>query len=462
MNNDVQIKKYSEFTEERYATKAEVRNELKIGLIDSIWNTIMEYREKFYRVLPLKQIDNSSLKLCYCQNISNKIQSLDSKLIRSYSKVVELKQSKDNYRIFKNNIYSETLNFYCTYKNIPVSKEFLRSVVMKDIKRLNNEYSDVVRYLSCLEYIESKFVNPINEDFLADLYSLMTGNAELVSFYREKDDTNPSNNVLIDRIYSCAPTKLISPMMNLLFDYLNSSADDGILKAIIAFYYFMYIKPFPNYNLELTTLVMKICLGRNRVWEVCSILPLEKIMLENMDKINQEVQKSGDISYFVDKVYSLIDSSIDDFLDSIANINVEMLRSDFYQEDEGVSLIEEVEDTSLEVKANNEPIEENKIAYVYKKESLAVSYIPPALDEKEASRLEEHLLELDPTMRRNEAAFYARHCTMGKKYTISQCKKYLNSAYETARKTMERLVELGYYRREMVKNKSVYTPILRK
>lgn len=457
--NDAQIKKYSEFTEHKYSTKTEVKNELKIGLIDSIWNSIIEYREKFFKVLPLKQIDNSLLKVCFCQNILNKLQNLDSKLIRSYSKVIELKTAKDNFRIFKNNMYAECLSFYCSYKNIPSSKEFLRSVVMEDIKKINNEYSDIVRYLSCLKYIEDKYVNPVNEDFLAELYSIITGNSELVSFYREKDDSNPYNTVLIDRIYTSAPTKLIAPMMNMLFDYINNGDEDGIIKAITVFYYFNYIKPFPKYNLELSMVLMKMCLGRNRIWEACSFLPLENLFIHNFEKVYQEIQRSSDVTYLIDSLYELINESINSILDNAANMSADILRKDFYKTD---SEEETKNDVVIEEKPVSNPIVEENVSYVAKKETIAVSYIPPALDEKEASRLEEHLLELDPTMRRNEAAFYARHCTMGKKYTISQCKKYLNSAYETARKTMERLVELGYYRREMVKNKSVYTPILKR
>ena len=95
-------------------------------------------------------------------------------------------------------------------------------------------------------------------------------------------------------------------------------------------------------------------------------------------------------------------------------------------------------------------------------EQIAVSYVPPVLDEKQASRLEQHLLELDPSLRKHEAKFYARHCTLGKKYTISQYKKAIGCVYETARTSMDHLVELGYYRKEAVKNKNVYTPIPRK
>ncbi|MBO4286198.1 MAG: hypothetical protein J5880_02555, partial [Bacilli bacterium] len=83
-------------------------------------------------------------------------------------------------------------------------------------------------------------------------------------------------------------------------------------------------------------------------------------------------------------------------------------------------------------------------------------------DEAEAKKLEKQLLELDPLLRKGEAKFYARHCVLGRNYTIQQFKKTNNCAYETARTGMDHLVELGYYRKGAIKNKFIYTPIPRR
>ena len=48
------------------------------------------------------------------------------------------------------------------------------------------------------------------------------------------------------------------------------------------------------------------------------------------------------------------------------------------------------------------------------------------------------------------------------KYTISQYKKCLNCAYETARTSMDGLVYLGFYSKEPLKNKYIYTPVKKK
>ena len=92
-------------------------------------------------------------------------------------------------------------------------------------------------------------------------------------------------------------------------------------------------------------------------------------------------------------------------------------------------------------------------------QNIAISNLPTGLSEEEASKLENHLLELNPYLTRGQAYFYARHCTIGMCYTISQYKKEVGCAYETARCSMDNLVTLGYYVKKQLKNKYIYTPV---
>ena len=89
---------------------------------------------------------------------------------------------------------------------------------------------------------------------------------------------------------------------------------------------------------------------------------------------------------------------------------------------------------------------------------LAVSYIPDEIDEKTALRLERHLLELDVRLSKGQAFFYARHCTLGMYYTIEQYRKAVKCVYETARTSMDKLAEYGYYEKGGAGKKFVYTP----
>ena len=69
------------------------------------------------------------------------------------------------------------------------------------------------------------------------------------------------------------------------------------------------------------------------------------------------------------------------------------------------------------------------------------------------------LLEMDPMLKKSQAHFYVHHCTQGRYYTIQQFVKFEGCVYETGRTSMDDLAKLGYYRRDQIKNKFVYTPI---
>lgn len=117
---------------------------------------------------------------------------------------------------------------------------------------------------------------------------------------------------------------------------------------------------------------------------------------------------------------------------------------------------------------------EEKVAPAYKKEKEIVPTVNiqrheqampthiATIDEKDALKFEEYLLESDPMLRKTQAHFYARHCSLGKYYSIQQFKKCEKVVYETARTSMDMLAKLGYYKKEQIKNKFVYTPIERK
>jgi len=71
-----------------------------------------------------------------------------------------------------------------------------------------------------------------------------------------------------------------------------------------------------------------------------------------------------------------------------------------------------------------------------------------------------HLVELNPLIRFHQALFYANNHTKGRFYTIGNFKQAADCAYETARTSMDFLTSLGLYRKEQLKNKFVYTPVV--
>ena len=478
------------FTEETYATKSEVSRELRMSLIDNIWSNILKYRASYYRYLSLKSIDKNQLMICYCQAVNNNINVMDSKLLKQMGDYMKINSTNGDLSHFEDMCYINSLRQLARKNNVDISDIQLRSIVQGDVRNLSYDKRFLRRYLAALRFIKEKYSHEINIDFLADLYSAFTENPELTSFYRTSEDRNPNNRVLIDRIYSSAPVYLIDSLMNALFSFISTSSLSSVIKAIIVLYFVNYVRPFPSENEEIAMLLAKAVLANGSLSDFGAILPMENILNVNMDAMNKvcvEVQKTNDLTYFVNFILKALDSSLDALNDIKANYTSETLKKDMYREDaEPVSTTSFVTNVEPEPAPAPKPVVEEPTpapapvvppkpapapavqspkptpAPAPVSHELAFNALPPALDEKQAARLEEHLLEMDPSLKKGEAYFYARHCTMHMHYTIEQYKKALGCAYETARTSMEHLVKLHYYEKMLVNNKKfVYTPIKR-
>ncbi len=577
------------FTDNSYATRSEVSNELKLGYIDGVWSQILSYRNNFSHLISLRLVDNSAFSFCFAPGIKEKIEHADT-LVSRFSEKVRENATEEDFESYKEIAHVDCLKEIVSAEHLIASEDDLYKIAEgvslnpKEASSLRN----LTNYMAALKFIEGYDISEVDEDLLSLIYSKLTGNDNLTSFYRTSDDIN---NTLIGKTYESAPSEYIERMMNGLFTFLRDRETHPLAKALMISFYICYVKPFPSLNTEVSILLMKSELIKEYGKEM-AFAPIEKFFSATTDQIKKmsiEVQSTKDITYYVYAVIPYLENALNQGIDRTSSYRSVEIRRDFYQADEApktekVSLFDEIETPVVEAVKEEpvyeapkpapeevyeppkeepvptpiveprradadtisiggtieeeEPIEEEieetvslfdepeetqeeeieesvtvkedlvppeirpipkpepvkeapkveetkpiptpepkvkpapireetpapkeeRVGYSPAREEIA-SYLPPVLDEREAQRLEEHLLELDPSMHKGEAAFYARHCTLGKKYTISQCKKYLGCAYETARKTMEGLTELGYYKREMVKNKSVYTPLDRK
>ena len=494
-NNELAIR----FTEGKYATKAEVAKELRMSMIDTIWSNILNYRSSFNSYLAIKSIEKNQLVICSCPSINALVNSTDMKLIRVMKEYSHLNVNNGDLRRFEDECLIKSLMHLAKVHELEVTENYVRSLIHGDIREPAPSMRVLTRYLDALKYIKKSHVSPINVDYLAEIYSRLLGTEELTSFYRSTEDSNRENRVLIDRVYTSAPTALIEPMMESLFMFIANSTLSSVCKASIAYYYINYIQPFANYSDEVALLLAKAILAHFDLGEAGVLLPLETLLSENQEEIARlfvEVQKTSDVTYFLYFALKQVEKKCDELLDLNARIQADMLRNDFYRSDEvkkpepsGVSYVTEQpslfdsnmqEPVREEPKPEPAPIREEPVRQApeqpkveareerqpepvkEQQETIAVSYIPPVLDEKQALRLEQHLLELDPSLRKHEAHFYARHCTLGKSYTIAQYKRMIGCVYETARTAMDHLVELGYYRKDSSNKKFIYTPIPRK
>lgn len=477
-----------EFTEAKYCSRREIGNELGISVPEDMWNKIQNYRRSFYNSLSLKDVEGKDLFVCLYPTLANKINQIEAKVSRiaeDYARLDELNGDKQH---FKFACLSDALKTLAIYHNIDIDTARIKKLITSE-NPFDEGEEKLLNYFYALMHIESNHEINIDVDFLADLYSKVTGINELTYFYRSSNINDISSIALVSRVYTSAPSEKIEPMMESLFSYLKESKNSALVKALVSYYYVSYIKPFKDYNEEIAILIAKAVLAHFAYGECGAYLPLENLLNMKSDllrKMNQDVLNTADVTYFVSPHAFRADHDIDDMKDVLKDYSLNTIRNDFYKLDEEPvkeEIIEEkvvVEEKKEEPQPKvEEPVVEEKKEEIKPVESspvkeeveetvelpspgLAVNYIPIKIDEKEAARLEEHLLEMDYRLKKGEAKFYARHCSLGMYYTIEQYKKCVKCVYETARTSMDHLAELGYYNKTKVGKKFVYTPVKRK
>ena len=499
-----------EFTENRYASRKEMSNEIGIVVPNEMWNKVLNYRANFMNKLPLLDVSDRQINLCLYTTLASKCNQVEAKLIRllnNASKLDSLNGSKQHFRV---EMLTKVLENVAENNNVSLETARLKKLIISE-NPYDEDEERLLNYVFALAYIEEHYVNKIDVDFLASLYSKVSGVEELTYFYRDSEINDIDSLALVNRVYRTAPSDKIEKMMDGLFFFIENSEISALNKAIVTFYYVTYVRPFKDYNDEIACLLAKAVFAHFSLGEVGALLPIEKVLLERDEvirKMYQEVQTSTDITYFVSPMVNKLDKDLDEGLEIARNHSLNEVKQDFYQADPVVEekkeepkpfveqkpvveekketinddnllglLFEEekVEEKKEEVKPQPAPKKEKPVIVEKKEEpeveeieeikelpqGLAIGALPPELDEKDAKRLEVNLLELDVRLKKGEAKFYARHCTMGRYYTIEQYKKLNRCVYETARTSMEHLVELGYYKKAKAGKKFVYTPIKR-
>lgn len=458
------------FTEDKYASKSDVIKALNTSLVDNIWKNILLYRQDYNIKLGLRNFSSAEYVLCFTESLDARHTLLEEKLLKILDKVDSTFEDDLPALHFRNRL--TILKEVAKHNKLDANENKLRGILKNEYARLDNDNLILERYIEAMEYAYHHYNDDINQDFVFEIHRILTG--ELLSSYRSKEDDNPLNRVLIDRIYTSAPLGQIDNLMNELLTFIRDKDLPAISKACITYYAINSIKPFAHYSSEVATILMKTIIARDTLREVAFMLPIETILtipddLEN--KLFTDVQKYSDTTYFVIYAYELLDSISDDYLNNYTAFTSDNVENEMYSED----VIEEKEEIKEEIKEEKDiKKDEPRVApktetkkEVKQKEVIveegpietAIRYVPRGLDEKEAAKLEQQLLEMDPSLKKKEAHFYAHHCTLGMNYTIQQYKRYCRVSYETARTSMDHLVELGYYKKEQIKNKFIYSPI---
>lgn len=448
------------FSNKTYATKAEVSRVLGISQVDTIWSSIISYRSHFTSNLDLRNIERTPFNFVMTPLIAQRVTNVERKLTKAMVKYSRLSlQDLTRYNLRRSKLV-QCLKWITAKYQLDVTDDFLMNLIVGNISSLAPQDLILQKYLDCLVHLEKYYDDAIDEKFLSLVYGKLSGYQEIKQLYRIEDLEDGGSKAIINRVYNAAPAERIAAMMKNLMEFIQNSDISFFVKAVASFYFIQYIKPFDCYSEEIAILFMKDVLAHGDIDQLATLLDFEMLISsegEVLQRIFQEVQKTNDLTYLIIYATEKCEAIITTIFDTLTTLNAEVIEQEFFKEENLPE--EDKSEKPIEMPSDFNNPSSSSIDYEIK---VALPIMPIGLDEKDATKIEEHLLEMNPNLKKADAHFYARHCTIGKYYNIQQFKKVIVCAYETARTSMDRLVYEGFYRKEMIKNKFVYTPIPRK
>ena len=449
------------YTIERYCSKNELSKALGTNLIEPFWKEIIDFRRKFSIELPLYDTSHNRFCLTYIDSVQGKTAQANERISSFLGGINKLSTNQISRHVFRREMLLESLRQVAKYNKLDATDVTLTNILEKN--PVDSQYKVLVRYFEALENLKSNSFDNIDESFLAKNYGILRGEEELTGFYREADIETLSSKSLVDKDYDQGiPFHLIDEYMSVLMEYINNFDVSLVSRISAIFFMFNYIKPFEEYNMELACLLSKRLIAATSIDTSAVYVPLESFLNETafFNETNKEVKRTRDFTYAFLIGSNVINSSFDLALNKINEVHGSSIDEEIKIGTDEVKIKEEF---GINVEKQTRYKESKKVetkAQIQRRiEASAPKVEEVHVSEKEYKAKMNDLLETDPMLKKSQAHFYVHHCTFGRYYTIQQFVKFEGCVYETGRTSMDDLAKFGYYRREQIKNKFVYTPI---
>lgn len=451
------------YSNDVYATKKEVADYMRTPMVDSIWQNILDYRSHFMKTTELKHITGDLYSICLTPGINEKINNIERRMMRLYSQYIRLIINKSD-EIFRRLSYKDILEVVAKNYNLTLDEISLNRILSKNIEAIPPELMVIYHYYLALEYMSKNYNVDVSSESYKTYLNIIQGIDN--STFRNSEISNILSKSLINKLYLGIPVSSIDKALDSLNLFLKNNTFGMFVKAASVLYFTYYVKPMETYSEDLAILLFKNVLSNNGLDEVASALNFEELLSnkEELEKHILESQKNLDLTYVLMYLINKTDAILDKAFKLLGNTKASEISKEMFEEDVKVtSIMPDLSDLDekIEVRNTSNKLNHEESALNLNK-SIAIQTLPTGLSEAEAKTLEEHLLEMNPNLSHGQAYFYARHCTIGMSYTISQYKKEIGCAYETARSSMDKLVYLGYYKKEILKNKFIYIPVKKK
>ena len=231
-----------EFTETKYCSRREMSNELGILIPEEMWKKVLNYRQVYNISLNLRDAENRDLVYCFYPTLASKCSQLENKVLRLQGEVQNLNTLNGDQAYFKLSSEALCLKALAVNRKYPLEEQRLRKLIASE-NAFDDAEEKLLNYHEALEYIRNRFVNKIDSDFLAELYSRILGGGD------------QSKNHLIDNLGAEIfenPEKL-SRIERIDFNQIIIGTTDSIAEELLR----DYKKPGENQSVVIEEFVAK-------------------------------------------------------------------------------------------------------------------------------------------------------------------------------------------------------------
>ena len=447
------------YTIEKYCSKSDLAKIFGTQIVEPIWNQLVEFRKRLS--IDLTLFDASHIKYTYAYIDSTQARTAEvneqvTKYVVGFSK---LQAGSTAFYTFTRDMLKNSLRSVAKYNDLDASEITLTNVL--DGKLIDEQYKVLQRYHYALQILKRNTNEEINEEFLAKYYAILRGEEELTCFYRESDENSLSSKALVARVYDKGiPSHLIDEIMPVLLEYISNPGISLASRLTAIFFMVNYVKPFDLYNMEIACLLAKRVIAETNANAASIYVPIETVLnnKEFFNEISTETNRTHDFTYVFLKGTDLFDESFEIAINRIVEVQTHTLDTEVKVGSDEKQIQQEF-GVKQEVKPVQPKVSETKAQIQSRLEANVLHLDTENLSEKELRAKANEMLETDPYLSKHQANFYVHHCTIGRYYTLQQYVKFTGCVYETARTSMDFLAKKGYYRKDSIKNKFVYTPI---
>ena len=325
------------FTDDIYASKEEIQKALNLSSIDAIWDKINLYRNYFKRSLDLSSIEGKIFSICLTLSLQQKIISLEKRMIKTMIYLSKMNETSLNN--FINECLLEIGRDYASQDSITITDDILKKLLDDDLIDVPQAYNTLRNYLLTLKQSIYKSLNKYDLSILTSFYGKILRKEinpnDFDSFARIIDLNNPSDHLVLNQHYSASPLDKIEPMLDELINFNNSNNTFSLIKAVVSYFYLIYIKPFDYFNEECAVLSLKYIITNSDIPYVPFVLNLEKYLLNtNIESFKNKFilsELSCDLTYFTNYILDIIDKSIKELEEKIENNDIMLIKEEFKQ-----------------------------------------------------------------------------------------------------------------------------------